>query len=441
MQLRTFKRGVHPPYRKQLASDAAIEVMPPPEVVRIPLLQHIGAPAKPIVERGAEVKLGQPITEAGGFVSVPAHSSVSGKVKAIKKFPHPYGRNLTAIEIENNGEDEVHESVVPPENRSALSPKDIVELIRNAGIVGMGGAAFPTHVKLSPPEGKKIHTIIINGAECEPYLTCDYRLMVERPRPVVEGAKIIKNVVGAERVFIGIEDNKPDAIEIMNRETGSEPGIEVVSLETKYPQGSELQLIKAILNVALPKSKLPLEAGVIVQNVGTACAVYELIHEGKPLYERLLTITGEPVKNPKNLLVRIGTPLSEIIKFAGGTTGRLRKLIMGGPMMGLAQYTDEVPVIKGTSGVLLIGEQDSDLHPELPCIRCARCEMHCPAYIAPSRIARAVRYDNLDLAQNLNIMECIECGSCAYVCPSKIPLVHYIRLGKADITSMKSNKA
>ena len=441
MQLRTFKRGVHPPYRKQLASDAAIEVMPPPEVVRIPLLQHIGAPAKPIVERGAEVKLGQPITEAGGFVSVPAHSSVSGKVKAIKKFPHPYGRNLTAIEIENNGEDEVHESVVPPENRSALSPKDIVELIRNAGIVGMGGAAFPTHVKLSPPEGKKIHTIIINGAECEPYLTCDYRLMVERPRPVIEGAKIIKNVVGAERIFIGIEDNKSDAIEIMNRETDSEPGIEVVSLETKYPQGSELQLIKAILNVALPKSKLPLEAGVIVQNVGTACAVYELIHEGKPLYERLLTITGEPVKNPKNLLVRIGTPLSEIIKFAGGTTGRLRKLIMGGPMMGLAQYTDEVPVIKGTSGVLLLGEQDSDLHPELPCIRCARCEMHCPAYIAPSRIARAVRYDNLDLAQNLNIMECIECGSCAYVCPSKIPLVHYIRLGKADITSMKSNKA
>jgi len=440
MGLSTFKRGVHPPYRKELAHDAAIEVMPAPEVVRIPLLQHIGAPAKPIVERGAQVKMGQPVAEAQGFVSVPAHASVSGKVKAIKQFPHPYGRNLAAVEIENDGQNELHESVKPPENPFALNPRDIVEMVRKAGIVGMGGAAFPTHVKLSPPEGKKIHTIILNGAECEPYLTCDYRMMIERPRPMIEGAKIIKEVVGAERIFIGIENNKPEAIETMRHETASEDNIEVVPLKTKYPQGSELQLIKAVLNLALPKSKLPLEAGVVVQNVGTACAVYELIHEGKPLYERVLTITGEAVKTPKNLLVRIGTPLSEIIKFAGGTNGRLKKLIMGGPMMGLAQYSDQVPVIKGTSGVLLLGEQDFDRNQESPCIRCARCEMHCPAYIAPSRIAQAVRYGNLDIAQKLNIMECIECGSCAYVCPSKIPLVHYFRVGKADIMSMKQKK-
>jgi len=435
--LRTFSRGIHPPYRKELARDCKIEVMPPPEVVRIPLSQHIGAPAKPIVTRGDEVKVGQPIAEPQGFVSVPAHCSVSGKVKSIKNFPHPFGRNLPAVEIENDGADERFEGVEPFGEISALQPSEIIQKVREAGIVGMGGAAFPTHVKLSPPEDKKIHTLLLNAAECEPYLTCDFRLMVERPRDVLAGIEIIRRVVDAERIIIGIEDNKPEAVKSMTEAIGGASDISVVVLETKYPQGSELQLMKAILDVALPKSKLPLEAGVMVQNVGTAVAVYELFTQGKPLYERVLTVTGEGIERPKNLLVRIGTPVSEVLKFADGVRPTVNKLIIGGPMMGLAQYTADVPIIKGTSGVLLLEKQSYESMKELPCIRCARCESHCPAYIAPARIAKAVRYGKIDIAQMYNIMECIECGCCSYYCPSKIPLVHYIRLGKAEIMSMK----
>ena len=437
MSLRTFKKGIHPPYRKELARGSQIEPMPPVDIVRIPLVQHIGAPAKATVAKGDAVKIGQPIAEPQGFVSVPVHASISGKVKAIKEFPHPFGREITAIEIENDGEDAFFEGIAPAGDALSLAPQEIIEKIQQAGIVGMGGAAFPTHVKLSPPEGKKIHTVLLNGAECEPYLTCDFRLMLERTADVIAGLKIIKHAVGAEKIVIGIEDNKPEAIDKMREAAGSDAEIEVVALETKYPQGSELQLIKALLDVELPKSKLPLEAGVVVQNVGTCVAVSELFENGKPLYERVLTITGEAVETPKNLKVRIGTLVSEIIKFAGGAGTDLHKLIIGGPMMGMAQFSDGIPVIKGTSGLLLMAGNGVEAPPETPCIRCARCENHCPAFIAPSRIAAAVKYSKLDVAREYNIMECIECGSCSYVCPSKIPLVHYIRLGKADILSQQ----
>lgn len=440
MTLLTFKKGIHPPYRKELARDVRIEAMPAPDVVRIPMGMHIGAPAKPIVARGDVVRIGQPIAEPQGFVSVPAHASISGKVKSIKDFPHPFGRNMPAVEIENDGEEQFFDQNEPGADPFSLEPSEIIRKVHDAGIVGMGGAAFPTHVKLSPPPDKHIDTLLLNAAECEPYLTCDFRLMLERGADVVNGIKIIQRVIGAKEIIIGIEDNKPEAIKSMNEAAACERHIKVVALETKYPQGSELQLMKAILDVELPKSKLPLEAGVVVQNVGTAVAVSELFKSGKPLYERVLTITGEGVENPKNVLVRIGTLVSDILKYAGGAKEGLNKLIMGGPMMGFTQHTDQVPVIKGSSGILLLEQQRHEPLKEQPCIRCGRCESNCPAYIAPSRIAKAVRYGKFDLAQTFNIMECIECGCCAFVCPSKIPLVQYIRLGKAEIMSMKSKE-
>ena len=428
-----FKGGLHPPYYKEATREREIRLAAPPKIARLPLQQHIGAPAKPVVEVGQHVKRGQLIAEADGYVSAAVHASVSGKVTAIRPFPHPFGSKLPAIEIESDTWDTPFEEAVSVGDVESLTPDQIIEAVHVAGIVGMGGAAFPTHVKLKPPRGVTIHTLILNGAECEPYLTCDFRVMVERPDDVVAGARLLQKAVSAKRIVIGIEANKAEAIGAMSEAARGFPDIAVESVEVKYPQGSELQLIKALADIELPKSKLPLEAGFVVQNVVTALAVFEAVTKGKPLYERVVTVSGDGVKEPGNFLVRLGTSFGELLEQAGAVAEDAAKVIMGGPMMGLAQHTYEVPVIKGTSGIVVFREEEVEIAEALACIRCARCETRCPAGLATARIGLAAEFGKFEIAEALKVMECIECGCCSYVCPSKRPMTHYMKAAKAEI--------
>lgn len=433
MPTTSFKGGIHPPYFKEPTREAEIRRAGLPKIVRIPLQQHIGAAANPVVQLGHHVKRGQLIAEPGGYVSAAVHSSVSGRVTAIRSFPHPSGTKLPAIEIESDGWDTPCEDLRPVADYLSLSPQEIVERVQRAGIVGLGGATFPTHVKLRPPQGKKIHTLVLNGAECEPFLTCDFRLMMERADEIIQGAFLLRKAVSAERVIIAIEDNKPEAIERMSEAALPLDEISVEGLEVKYPQGSELQLIKSIAGVELPKSKLPLEAGFVVQNVGTALAAFEAVAKGKPLYERVVTVAGGGVNQPCNFLARIGTLFSDLLDQAGGIAEESAKVIMGGPMMGLAQHTVEVPVVKGTSGILVFRQSEVEVSEGLACIRCGRCETHCPAGLPTGRIGLAVEFGKFGIAERLAAMECIECGCCSYVCPSRRPMTHYLRAAKAEI--------
>ena len=443
MPMTAFQGGVHPPYQKEATREREIRPAALPKIARLPLQQHIGAPAKPVVEVGEHVKRGQLIAEPGGYVSAAVHASVSGRVTAIRPLPHPFGSRLPAIEIESDTWDtpddfgfRIPDSGLgwgPGGDVDSLAGEEIVEAVHRAGIVGMGGAAFPTHVKLKPPKGVTIHTLILNGAECEPYLTCDFRVMVERADDVIAGARILQRAVSAKQVIVGIEANKEEAIERMSEAASRFPDIAVESLEVKYPQGSELQLIKALADVELPKSKLPLEAGFVVQNVVTAVAVFEAVAHGKPLYERVVTVSGDGVKEPGNFLVRLGTSFGELLEEAGGLAEDAAKVIMGGPMMGLAQHTLEAPVIKGTSGIVVFREEKVDIAEALACIRCGRCETHCPAGLATARIGLAAEFGRFETAEALKVMECIECGCCSYVCPSKRPMTHYMKAAKAEI--------
>jgi electron transport complex protein RnfC len=436
--VKTFKGGVHP-HEHKTASDKRVTRVPPPEAVIIPLSQHTGAPAQPIVEKGDEVRLGQKIAEADGFISVPAHASVSGKVAAIGDFPHPLGRRMPAIAIENDGRDQW----IDLSGWTSLldAPPDRVrQAVKDAGIVGLGGAAFPTHVKLSPPEGKKIDTVILNGAECEPYLTADHRVMLEHADGIVDGLRVMMRVLGASRGIIGIEKNKPDAVGLMEKAVVGEGSIEVLGLKVKYPQGAEKQLINAITGREVPCGGLPMDVGCLVQNVGTSLAVYEALHLGRPLIERVLTVAGSAAKSPGNFTVRIGTPFSHVIEAAGGATDDCRKLVMGGPMMGIAQQTDEVPVVKGTSGILLLSERDVVFEDPGPCLRCGRCVDHCPMRLVPNEIARFVERGKIERAEEYGVLDCMECGVCAYVCPSKINHVHLMKSGKAEVLARRKKE-
>ncbi len=428
-----FKGGIHPPYSKEATRHNELKKAPLPKMVRLPLQQHIGAPANPVVKLGEHVKTGQLIAEPGGYISAAVHSSVSGRVTSIRAFPHPLGSRMPAIEIESDGQDTLSDDIQPVGDYLSLSSEQIVEAVHRAGIVGLGGAAFPTHVKLKPPENVRIHTLVLNGAECEPFLTCDFRLMLERPKEIVQGALLLKKAVSAERIIVGIETNKPEAIESMSRAASGHPDISVESVETKYPQGSELQLMKSLTGVELPKSKLPLEAGFVVQNVATSLAVFEAVAKGKPLYERVVTISGSAVKEPCNLVVRLGTLFSELLVNSAGLADKAAKVIMGGPMMGLAQHTLEVPVIKGTCGILLFREEEVEIADALPCVRCTRCETYCPAGLPTARIGLAAEFGKFGIAESLAVMECMECGCCSYVCPSKRPMTHYMRAAKAEV--------
>jgi len=437
----TFQAGgVHPPENKFLTENKPIEKAKLPRRVVIPLIQHIGTPAKAIVKIGDRVKRGQTIAEADGFVSVPVHSSISGRVSAIGKFPHPFGKNLPAIVIESDGKDEWDESVKPAKDIYRLFPDEIRVIVRDAGIVGMGGAGFPTHVKVTPPKEKDIQILILNGVECEPYLTADDRLMVEETKRVIKGFEILMKCLEANQGYVAVEGNKPEAIKKIREELKKVPNTTLVELKVKYPQGAEKQLIKAITDREVPSGGLPMDVGVLVQNVGTSSAVYDAIANGIPLIERVLTVSGKGIKEPKNLLVRVGTLFSDLIEECGGLTDDVAKIVMGGPMMGIAQYSLDVPVIKGTSGILCLAKDEIELRERANCIRCGECIESCPMKILPTTIASYSEQKRFDEAEDYNALDCIECGCCSYVCPAKIPLVHLIRVAKTEIMLKKKKK-
>jgi electron transport complex protein RnfC len=434
--LLTFKGGIHPPHGKKYSEKKAIEKATEPSLVKIPLSQHIGAPTKPIVEKGDQVKVGQMIAEPLAFVSAPIHSSVSGTVKDIKEVKVPGGMGQCII-IESDGENTLHESVSPQGDLESLSGEEILEIIKNAGIVGMGGAGFPTHVKLSPPPEATIDVVILNGAECEPYLTADHRLMLERGEDIVYGLKAIMKVLGVTEGHIGIENNKPDAIKVMQQLVKNEKNIQVTELKTKYPQGAEKQLIDAITGRQVPSGELPLAAGAVVNNVATAYQIAQSIKTGMPLIERICTITGQAVKEPKNLEIKVGTSMEEIIEQCGGFNGEPGKIILGGPMMGKATSTIDLPSVKTTSGILVFSEEEAKLPDPQLCIKCGKCVDVCPANLLPVYISAHAYEGNINKTEELNAMDCIECGSCSFICPSKRRLLQGIRLAKSEIASKK----
>lgn len=437
---RGFLGGVHPPEFKELADHKAIVTLPLPSFVVIPLQQHIGVPSEALVKEGDMVKTGDRIGEPKGFVSVPAHASLSGKVKSIISFPHPLGQEVKSVIIESDGQDVVTNSIANDPNYLNLSIDEMKKRIADAGLAGMGGAAFPTHVKLSPPPEKKIDTVLLNGAECEPYLTADHRLMLELPEDILAGFQLEMKILGVKRGIIGIEDNKLDAIDIMRRLSVKFPGIEVLSLRVKYPQGAEKQLIYAATGRAVPPGKLPMEVGCLVSNVGTAKAIYDAVAFHRPLIERIVTVTGA-VANPQNLRVRIGTPIRTLIDFCGGFTGSIGKVVVGGPMMGVAQYTLDVPVVKGTSGIVAINKEQVVEEKPQPCIKCGSCVRSCPMHLMPFMIDAFVGNEKWDLAKDINITDCIECGCCSYACPAKRRLVQSMRYGKYRVLALAKKSA
>ncbi len=432
--MKRFRGGVHPHDEKVSGSREIEDAILPPKVI-IPLQQHVGAPAQPIVEVDEEVKKGQKIGEAGGFVSAMIHASISGKVTEISDYlyPNPLGRKALSVVIESDGNDEWSDDVKPRGDLDSLDKDQILDIIREAGIVGMGGAGFPTNVKLSIPEGKKIDTVMLNGVECEPYMTPDHRLMVEEPDKIVDGLKIIMKVTDVHSGFIGIEMNKPDAIEAMRRATRSEASIQVAALKVRYPQGWENMLIKAILDREVPPGGLPLDIGVVVSNVGTAVAISDAVRFGYPLIERAISVTGPGIAQPKNLRVRIGTPFSDLMEQCGGFKGAARKVIAGGPMMGFAMFDMGVPVVKGTTNILVLSDLDVKIRDSESCIKCGRCVSVCPVGLMPTMIASLSEKGKFEEAEAYFPLDCKECGCCAYVCPAKIPLVQLIQFVKADI--------
>ena len=439
MRTVSFERGIHPPEWKEATRDKPIVQAPLPEEVVIPLSQHAGAPTTPLVAVGDRVKTGMKIGASEALISAPVHASVSGEVKAIGPYPHPLGTKVQSVVIASDGKDEWEKGEAVPDFHS-LPPAEIRKRVREAGIVGLGGAAFPTAVKLTPPAGKTIDTFILNGAECEPYLSADHRLMLEHADEILEGMAIIMYTLGVKRGIVAIEANKEDAITLMQEKVGAREGWEVVRLQTKYPQGGEKQLIKAILGREVPSGGLPLDVGVVVNNVGTALAGREAIREGKPLVKRVLTVTGPRVGNPQNLRVRIGTRFREILAGAEADMGEGVRLVMGGPMMGIAQHTAEVPVIKGTSGILVLDPDDVFFAEPLACIRCGFCVDHCPVGLTPCDIGSFVENNLFPAAEELGIFDCMECGSCAYVCPARRHLVHLMKFGKAELIRQRKKK-
>lgn len=437
MKLRTFKGGIHPPDNKHWTSHKAIEDCPLPDELVVPLSQHIGAPSVACVEVGQHVAKGQEIGSAKGFVSVPVHASTSGEVVAIENRPHPFGTSLPAVVIKPDGEDSWSYNLQFTDPGS-LTSDEVIEKVRQAGVVGMGGAAFPAHVKMSPPPEKPIRTLLFNGVECEPYLTSDHRMMLEESERVLQGVALLQYVYGAERVVIGIEANKPDAIALLKKQCADAP-VEILPLAVKYPQGAEKQLIAAATGREVPSGGLPMDVGVAVHNVSTAAAVTDAVMLGRPLIERVCTVTGPAIKEPKNLRVRIGMSLSHLVEVCGGLVEEPGKIILGGPMMGFTQVGFDVPVIRGSSGLLLLREEDIAKSPEGPCIRCARCVQACPMNLLPTTIAAYARRDLVVETEEYCAMDCIECGSCSYVCPASIPLVQSIRHGKAAVLAKKRN--
>lgn len=431
--MKTFSiGGVHPSENK-LSAGKSIEVLPLPKQAIFPLSQHIGAPATAIVKRGDTVKVGTKLADATGPVSAAIFSSVSGKVSKIDNIVDVSGYAKPAIVVDVDG-DEWEETIdrsTTLVTKTELSAEEIITKIKEAGIVGMGGACFPTHVKLMPPPGLTAEYLIINGVECEPYLTADHRLMLEKTDEVLVGVSLLMKAIKVEKAFIGIENNKPDAIEAMRQKAKAYPQIEIVPLKVQYPQGGEKQLIDAVLGRQLPPPPaIPIHVGAVVQNVGTAYAVYEAVMKNKPLFERVVTVTGKELTNPSNFLTRMGTPMSNLIDAAGGLPEDTGKIIGGGPMMGKALVSTEIPITKGSSGVLLMNKKEAVRGEVKPCIRCAKCVSACPMGLEPYLLSALSANSNWERVEKELVMTCIECGSCQYTCPANRPLVDYIRLGK-----------
>lgn len=426
MSLLTFKGGIHPYEGKELTMDKPIETYLPKGELVYPLSQHIGAPAKPVVKKGDRVLVGQRIAEAGGFVSAHIHASVSGTVKNIEPRLTASGTKAESIIIENDGEYEVMERPAPA-NWQEMDRKGLLEVIQDAGIVGMGGAGFPTHVKLSPKNPDSIDYIIVNGSECEPYLTSDYRRMLEEPEKVVTGLEIVLHMFPQASGIIAIEDNKPEAIRIMKEQTADHPKIQVNVMKTKYPEGAERQLIYANTGRYINSGMLPADAGCIVHNVDTVTAIYKAVVEGVPLIDRIITISGDDIVDPKNFKVLLGTSLQELIEAAGGyLDGEPEKIISGGPMMGKAMFSTEVPAVKGSSAVLCMKKDEVAACEPSNCIRCGRCVAVCPGRVNPTKLASLAEHGKLDAFVEQDGMECCECGCCSYVCPAKRHLTQTI---------------
>lgn len=436
MSLLSFKGGVDVSGNKEATEKLPITECPPPERIFLPMRQHIGAPAEPVVKVGDEVKIGQVIGKAGGFVSANIHSSVSGTVKKIstKKI---MGTDTVLVEIENNFEEEYLELPSYKNSIDDLDTAKIRELLAESGVVGMGGAGFPIHVKLSPPENKPIDTVIINGAECEPYLTGDHRLMLEEGAQVVKGARLIMKSLGVDKAYIAIENNKPDALAAMREHVKDEDGIEVVAMKVKYPQGAEKQLINAITGRYVPSGGLPMDVGVVVNNIASAKAVADYILDGKPLVDRVCTVTGSGIKKPMNVRIKNGTLLSHIAENADGMTEDFVKLVLGGPMMGIAATELDVPSTKTTGGLLFLNEKDAKIAETQPCIKCGKCVEVCPVFLQPIYIARYAEKGLYASSDKYGALDCIECGACSFICPSKRPLVHNIRMAKRKILELR----
>ena len=438
--LRSFRLGgIHPPENK-LSAKAPIETLPLPKEVIIPIGQHIGAPAEPVVQKGDLVKVGTIIAKTGGFVSANIHSSVTGKVTKLDSFFDAGGYKRPAIVISVSPEEELWEEGIDrtPDlvKECTLSKQEILDRISSAGIVGLGGATFPTHVKLAPPPGSKAEVLIINAVECEPYLTSDHALMMTKGDEILVGVSILMRALEVSRAVIGIENNKKDAILRLSQLAMDYPGIEVMPLKVQYPQGGEKQLIDAVLRKQIKSGALPISAGAVVQNVGTVFAVYEAVQKNKPLIERITTVTGKHLEKPSNYLARIGTPIGHLITASGGLPEDTGKIIGGGPMMGKALLSPEIPVTKGTSGVLLLPREESVRQPMRNCIRCAKCVNVCPMGLNPAFLMRDVQYSDWEATEKGFIVDCIECGSCSYTCPASRPLLDYIRTGKQKVTAI-----
>ena len=433
-KLFSYDGGVHPAGHKHLAANAAIEPMPLPDLLTVSMSQHLGAPAKPTVKVGDTVARGQRIGDAAGFISAHVHAPTSGTVKRLIEAPTAIGGMAPAIEIEPDGEDCWDETIQACPDWRALDRKALLARVAEGGVAGMGGAGFPTHVKLGPPPDKKIDTVIINGAECEPYLTADYRLMLEHTDDIAEGIDVIRAALGAEHVVFAIEDNKPEAIPLLERALGELAGdVQLAVMETKYPQGAEKQQILTVTGREVPSGGLPMDVGVVVENVATAIAVRDAVVRGLPLIERITTVTGSPVNSPRNLRTRLGASYAHLLALAGGTAGDVAKVISGGPMMGFAQASLETATTKTTSGLLLLAAAEVAPYSSLACISCGRCVAGCPMQLVPSELSQMLEAEDYENAEAWNVMDCIECGCCSFVCPAHRPLVQHMRRGKNEI--------
>lgn len=435
----SFYGGIHPNDGKKMTRDSKIEILPTPDQVVIPMSLHVGAPCEPIVKPGDFVLLGQKIGQEKGAISAPIHSSVSGVVKAVEPRLHPNGKMILSVVIDSDGKDTLHENVVSQKEKASDSGA-IADIIRDAGIVGMGGAAFPTHFKISSGIGKA-DTVIINGAECEPYITADHRIMLEEPDEVLSGIRYLLKAMKLDKAVLAIEANKKDAVDLLREKLGNDTDIELRLLKTRYPQGSEKQLIQAVTGRQVPPGGLPADVGCVVFNIYTAWSTARAIEKGIPAIDRVITVSGPGITKPKNLRVRIGTPVSKLIEAAGGLKENVGKLLMGGPMMGNSLFDMDVPVIKGTNAILALCSDESNSEKEAKCIRCGKCVSVCPMHLLPVYMYIFERNDDLQSLEKYNVTDCMECGSCAYICPGRLHLVQSFRNAKAKLNAKKaSNK-